>query len=674
MLKKTVAIIVFVALISYSYTSFSENYIHEQERDIFDKKVGIATLKQEPISEVPATVTVIDRKMIEEYNFSSISSAVETLAGIQVYRTTFKQQIPTVRGVLQDHYANKVLVMINGVPSWHAITGESNLDRISIHDVEHIEVLKGPASVIFGSQAYTGAINIVLRKPKHDDPNPGEFHGQFHAGIGDKDAHSVGVHHYDSSSEDDWSIFAAVNEKRGNRYRNNHTDEAGVDSIINDYQDNLNASVLFEYDDHSDDHSFLINAFRNDEGNYEGITPKFEDGAGNNHDVDGLLVGYTYSHRWNENYLTQVQLFYDLNERNFSRLANDDTRVNVLGYRFGGNFRNLFSISDSFDIEVGASYEHRESQQYRDFQRSTNTILAENNLLDRNVHEYAGYAQADWKPLQGLRMILGSRYTRNENFGGNMSLWGTIGYAINENNMIKFITGQSFRAPSLFESYFITPSQSVFGSETLEPEKADTFELGYQYAKDKFSVQALAYYSIYRDKIYRIKKDIIVDEKNELENVYANGDEFTAKGLEVELKYLNPKFASLFLNFDYVHGDDGDRRLSETEHYNFKYVPEFTASMGISKQFFGDFNVSLIGNYISSTNGPKERIDDSVIVDLNLAYQHKYKKLQLKHVVSIHNISDMFVTFPEYVYRNRNLNEVPLEYERSIFYSLIAHF
>ncbi len=53
----------------------------------------------------------------------------------------------------------------------------------------------------------------------------------------------------------------------------------------------------------------------------------------------------------------------------------------------------------------------------------------------------------------------------------------------------------STRAPSLFESYFITPDKNVFGSETLEPEKANTLELGYQYAKDKFSIQALAYYS-----------------------------------------------------------------------------------------------------------------------------------------------------------------------------------
>ena len=99
-------------------------------------ELNVASTKAETSLQSPSTVTVIDRKMIEEHNFTSIASAVQTLAGIQVYRTAFKQQIPTVRGLLQDHYANKVLVMINNIPSWHAVTGEGNLDRVSIHDIE----------------------------------------------------------------------------------------------------------------------------------------------------------------------------------------------------------------------------------------------------------------------------------------------------------------------------------------------------------------------------------------------------------------------------------------------------------------------------------------------------------------------------------------------------------
>ena len=75
---------------------------------------------------------------------------------------------------------------------------------------------------------------------------------------------------------------------------------------------------------------------------------------------------------------------------------------------------------------------------------------------------------------------------------------------------------------------------------------------------------------------------------------------------------------------------------------------------------------------MDAMNGPHETIEDSVIVDFNLAYQHKYKSLQLKHVFSVQNLFDTQVTFPAYVYRD--LNEIPLESDRGISYSFIAQF
>jgi outer membrane receptor for ferrienterochelin and colicin len=627
-----------------------------------DLELNVASTKAETSLQSPSTVTVIDRKMIEEYNFTSIASAVQTLAGIQVYRTAFKQQIATVRGVLQDHYANKVLVMINNVPSWHAVTGEGNLDRVSIHDVERIEVLRGPASVIYGSQAYVGAINIILRTPNSKTT-------EFHTSIGNKGAHSVGTN-YRYNWETGLSVFAALNKERGKRYRTGYTDEEGINGIIDDYQDRANASVLFEYDDHS----FLLNAFQNDEGNFEGSTQKFAAGAGNNHDVDGILLGYTYAHNWNENFYSKLQLFYDWNERNFSRSADDDIRANVLGQRLGGNLRNIYSISDNLAIEVGGDYDLIKSREYKNIQLSTNTILAENNLSNRSVYEYSGYAQVDWKPLPAWRFLIGSRLTKSETFGENVSSRGTIVYSINAKNAIKFIVGQSFRTPSLFELYFITPTNTVFGSENLNPETADTFELGYQHTRGHFYLQMLAYYSIYKDKIHRRRGDITLEDGTIANNVnvYTNGGEFTAKGLEFELKYLNPKFANIFLNFDYIHGNDGDN-LPGADHYNFKYVPNFTASAGMYKNIKGvDF--ALIGDYISSTHGSQAKIGDSISFDLNLAYQHQYKFLQLKHVISIQNVAGTQIAFPEYV-RRRSLNELPLAgSERSIFYSLIVNF
>lgn len=663
MFKKIVNVIFIMSLIFYSSNSFSDCDWTSDDCTI------VNPIKKENLSDTPAAVTVIDRKMIEDYNFSSISSAVQTIAGFQIYRTFFKQRIPTARGVLQDNYANKVLVMINGVPSWQAISGEGNLDRVSIYDVERIEVLKGPASVIYGSQAYTGAINIVLRKPKSDDSENG-FNGQIHAGIGNKGAHSVGAHHYNSSEEDKWSIFASVNEERGHRYGYKITDEDNVHGTINDYVDNFNANVLFEYKEHS----FLINAFRSNESNL-GVDLKFANGAGYNHDVDGILLGYTYSHDWSENYKTNLQLFYDLNERNFSRSADDDFRSNVLGYRLGGNIRNLFSIiPKKLDIEIGGDFERRKSQEYTSYLNSTNSIITDNNLSDRKMDEYSGYLQVDWKPLDKWRILLGSRVTENEIFGSNVSSRGTIIWSINTENAIKLIAGQSFRTPSFFELYF-TPADARMGAgyENLAPETADTFELAYQYAKNNFYIQTLLYHSIYQDKIQRINRDLIYPDGTVVKgaNIYTNGGEFTANGLEVEFKYTNPNIVNLFLNLDYIYGSDGDL-IPGTDHYNFKYIPKFTASAGVHKKL-GNFGISLLGNYIGSTSGPEEKIDDSFIFDFNLAYQHKYRNLQLKHVMSIHNVSDTLVTVPEYV-RRKGVNELPLEYERSIFYSLVANF
>ncbi|MDM8569713.1 TonB-dependent receptor, partial [Thiotrichales bacterium HSG1] len=553
--------------------------------------------------------------------------------------------------------ANKVLVMINNIPSWHAITGEGNLDRLDIHDVERIEVLRGPASVIYGSQAYVGAINIVLRKNTKE----------LHASIGSKDRYSIGAN-YRYNSPDGLSIFTALNKKQGQRLDDNFTDEVGVNGNIKDYHDSFNATATLEYKDHA----LLLNVFRNDEGNYEGSTQKFSAGAGNNHDVDGILLGYTNSHNWTEDFYSKINLFYDWNERNFSRSADDDIRANVLGQRIGGNISNILSWNNSLQFELGMDYELRKSKEYQNIRQSSNVILAENNLLDRNVYEYSGYGQIDWKPLNKWRILIGSRLTKSETFGENISSRGTIVYSIDAKNAIKFIAGQSFRTPSLFELYFITPTKSVFGKESLEPETADTFEIVYQHSHSYFYIQTLAYYSIYKNKIHRIKDDVMLDDGTVVNNVsvYNNGEEFTAKGLEFELKYLNPKLVNIFLNFDYVVGDDGDK-LPGTEHYNFKYVPDFATSIGIQKSF-NKIDISLLGNYSDSVDS--RQVDDYFNLNLNFAYQHKYNSLQFKHILSIQNLTGTQVSVPEYV-RRKKINELPLVgSERSIFYSLIVDF
>ena len=122
--------------------------------DLLNTTIDVGTGRSTSIYDAPSTVTIIDRDMIEKFHFRTLSDALSTVAGISILRTTSRQEVITARGILQDHYPNKVLFLLDGVPSWNPTTNEmGSLNRVDIADVERVEVLRGPASVVYGTNA-----------------------------------------------------------------------------------------------------------------------------------------------------------------------------------------------------------------------------------------------------------------------------------------------------------------------------------------------------------------------------------------------------------------------------------------------------------------------------------------------------------------------------------------
>jgi len=151
----------------------------KEEEDIFQMPLEkliqleftVASSKGQNVFNSASTVTVIDHEMLHRYNFLNVAEMLRNVVGMDIYQTNNEDNIPTSRGILQNFYANKVLVMINNVPTYQPIYGNTNLDRIDVNDIERIEVLRGPASVLYGSNAYVGVVNIVLRKVNDDEVN-----------------------------------------------------------------------------------------------------------------------------------------------------------------------------------------------------------------------------------------------------------------------------------------------------------------------------------------------------------------------------------------------------------------------------------------------------------------------------------------------------------------------
>lgn len=637
--------------------------------DLLNMEIEVGAAKAQNIFKTVSTVTVVDREMIERYQFRSVAEALMVVSGATVTRTYLKRNLPTLRGILQDHYANKVLVMIEGVPAWNAVTGESSLDRVDIGSVERIEVLKGPASVVYGTNAYSGAINIVLRKAREDG-----ISGHMSAGAGSH-GYYMGGGGVSYRKGDDLvvTVSGAASDEDGHTYDftgeaetfdplTSSTDTvserrtAGVQEYV--YGSSINVHARYRFV------SLLFNSYRSHEG-YLGVAPKFASGAGNDHVATGYLAKLGLDHQFAKWLTVRYSLSYDWQNRDLSRTFDDNTRASIQGQRVTNALTLLSEPFENFVAQLGGSYDYRVSNEYRNYRVYADETLAENNMNDREVWEASGLLQLGYS-MKYFSVLIGGRYTKNELFDNNLSGRITLVGTINERNSVKFIAGQSYRAPAVFEQYFQTSSNTVFGSTDLKPETSTSYELAYLTNIGPFFGQILGYYAHYDNKIFRVRKDITrdgIDYTNV--NVYDNGDRFEAFGAELETKLSIPKVIDAFVNYAFVYGDAADE---VGDHYNFKYIPQHTLSAGLSKRLSG-FSLSTVGNAMSSTEGPNETIDEQFSIDVNMGYRHTLASHTISHALTLKNLTDAEMSVPEYV-RHNQINSVPSGFGRRIAYEL----
>lgn len=630
-------------------------------------QIEVVSTKGEKIFNSPSTVSIISKEEIEKYNFLSIEEALQNIAGININRTYIKRNLPTSRGILQDHYANKVLVLINGIPLWNSVTGEANLDRISINDIERIEVLKGPASVLYGTNALTGAVNIVLKQAH-------ETNATFITGWGSNNSYVKGINAHYTKEKFKLSIFANSSDNIGGEKK--FTDERKVTKKFNDHLKTENITLISKYKSHQ----FTFNAYQNQES-YLGITPSFNAGAGIDQKLQGYFGNYTFNHNFNEKLNIKAGSTFDYENRVAPRDSINAVKTNIEGYKSYSNLVANYQLNDNWNFELGIDYDYRICQEYKNFRVSNDTMIDNNGLKDKKVSEYSVFTQVKYT-YNKINALLGSRFTQNELFGNNISSRAAIVFAINDKNSLKLLYGESYRAPSIFESYFYSSkSKTVFGNENLKPETSKSIELAYLTSFDNFFIQILGFHSIYDNKIFRSKDSCIIlsdgfnVNKYPGATVYTNGKTFTANGCELEIDYKNPKIINAYLNYTYILGDKGDAntiitKTGNIENYNFKYYPVHKLSLGLNKNLIENINLSCIYNYIHETQGPFKKIPSFNIIDVNLSFKHKFNNINVSHAISCKNILDENVVNAEYS-RISVINDVPVGIYRFVGYKLL---
>jgi len=648
-------------LFCYSVSTFANNLTDEQElfqeqlleltlEDLITLKVSVSSVKQETVFDTPSTVTVIDRQTIESYNYTSIEEALDTVAGFDVYQTIIDRNVATARGILQNFYANKVLILIDNIPTWQPIYGEGALERININDVEKIEVLKGPASVLYGSNAYTGVVNIVLKK---QSSNAISTYGRV--GSGELLAGGISFNH----QFDELSLFGSINvesEKSDSYLATSaqgfeYNGELNFDYSNYNQKNNLNLGLIYN------NHSLYVNQYSY-EHSFLGIHPSYVGGGGKNVENKGTLINYKYQNSLTDHTDIVASLTYDYFKRDFPVSYDYSSAISLAANRYVSEVKVNFH-QDDLNIEYGVNGEVRQSDGHNTINGLTRDLKRSNLKDDEDVIEWSAFARLKYD-IDRLSLLVGGRYTDNQNFGQNFSTRFSGVYSLEDNQSIKMIIGQSFRVPTMFELYFDHPT--VIGNTELAPETSTSYELAYLYGGKKVFVQMLAYYGIYKDLIQRQVSEAGPPAQ------YQNANDFKGYGTEVELRYEFDETVNGYLNYNYVKGVD-----EELDH-NYKFVPDHTVSFGLNKHF-SYFSLSTKGKYISEVSGHLKTIEPQFFVSLNASIKQKFQSLSLRHVLSIDNITDSEMLTPEYIRQTPNINEIPtMDFGTRYSYSVFIDF
>lgn len=479
---------------------------------------------------VPLSISVIDREEIEASSESALlpvlSQRVPGLFVTQKGITGFgvndgSAGTVNIRGVGQG---NKVLMLFDGQPQWAGIFGHALPDTYVASDVERVEVIRGPGSLMYGSNAMGGVVNIITRHHKQEGRrtqarimygsyntqkymvNNGYNIGNFSSFISLNHDRTDG--HRPNSKFHITNGFANLGYKINEHYRVTgdlslakfKTQNPGeIDAPVLDYLvDVLRGTTSFALENHHEKTSGALRVFYN----------------WGNHEVnDGYEPGGT----------PRSYLF-----------RSDDHNTGVLLYQ-------SFRLVEGNTFTAGIDYKNWGGHAWND---SINGKKGE--LIDKSVNEVAGYVIMQQDLFDMLSINAGVRYEHNSVFGGEWVPQAGLTVRPFDGNVIRASFSKGFRSPNIREMYMWGAA-----NDELKPENM----LNYEVAVGQ---------SFLDGRLYGEVTAFFIDGKNMIESVSVvpgqtypmknrNVGTFTNKGIELEGRYQILRNLSMDMNYSYLH-------------------------------------------------------------------------------------------------------------------------
>ncbi|MGR2826881.1 TonB-dependent receptor [Acinetobacter sp. 1124_18A] len=547
-----------------------------------DPIVITASKSAEKASEVPARISVIDEKTIGQNPLLNVSDIIQRDPSVYIKQSGGLGQVSEIslRGTKSVH----TLVLKDGA----RLNSQNELGPLypaflDTTDVQQIEILKGPASVQYGSDAIGGVVQLISKKPEKTGAELTGIYGEnntykaivnanlvtdqgFYAQAGGQRLESDGTRIFESQPE---------NEKAG-------YDQKGYHAKIGFFQENLidaSASISENKGTNVFSNDYITNTAQR----------QFENRVINTkvayNILPDLIINAHYANVQDKQNVPAYGSYYNT--------ENNESDLNL-----------KWKFTPNQNILVGATY--------NDANYKSNTILNS----DKSVNSTGYYLQHQLKN-DLFDTQVGVRLEDNQRFGTHTVGQGAIRYHFLPNASVYANIGSAFRAPTLNELY-----SQWGGNENLAPEESTSYEMGMNY---DLTSNVSTNFSVYHTKI----KDLIAYNAGTNTNIAKAN--FT--GGEAGIKWQQD---DLFLSTEYAYV----KTENEKDNTEIAYRPRqtITVSTGLENAIYG-ISASLIArskSYADSANSM--RVPGYATVDLN-AYWNIIPNVKV--FTNIQNVGDV---------------------------------
>ncbi len=645
-----------------------------------DEIVVTASGFEQNISDAPASISVISGEELQKKPYTDITDAVRNIPGVFVNGGGNAQDI-TIRGMSEQY----TLYLVDGRPvsagrnvNTNGSDGGKQIALPPIEMIERIEVIRGPMSSLYGSEAMGGVINIITRKT--GDSWSGSISTDYTKSLNDVNEDAQQASLYAAGPVIPGLLGLQVNGSWSGTEESHHE---GSDDNAESTPDSTRKQGGFELTLTPDEQNELAVSYDSAELEYThnpGVSIPVFDSRGNPNETNTYTYHkdvYVLSHKGTYgDLMVDTFLQHDVSERVQDLEKKEEVSTfNTQATYFLGNHMLTF----------GGQYKMEELVD------ETNGLLDEGvpgatRSVDRWIA--AVFAEMEWSVTRNLNLTTGVRYNDDELFGGHVTPRLYANYHLNPEWTLKGGVSTGYKQPGLADatpgfgrgtggggSPAPHPRALIVGNEDLDPETSTSFEAGFVFnSRDRdFDASVMVFQTDFKDKIAEdrfCEPGGDPDDASTWQCSYIDGndylflstrrniDEATMRGVEVTFDYgLTP---SLGFSSSYTY-TESEQESGEFEGEPLNKIPKHMLNAGFDWQATSKLNLWLDGNVRSETSDYISRtsMEDGTpgygFVDVGLVYALT-DNARVK--AGVYNVGNKEVTNEDYgvVLDGRNVN------------------